>query len=302
MKVFASSDYYQRFIGPLCDSHPQIIAGQSEIKRFPNGEMQAIVQEAVDHETCLVIGSVAPPDEQLLALLSLIEALKRQGAATVHALLPYLGYARQDKFSPGESGGIALIGSLLKAVGVDQVITFDAHSELDKSLIGVPLTSLSSAPLFTPAIQEFGWDNLTIVAPDEGAVVRAQSVADGSANTNSVAYLVKKRSNGIMHLSVVGKVGQKVVLVDDIIDSGQTLISACDTLQQAGVKEMAITVTHGLFTGADWQRLFGLGVKTLLVSDSCPEAMAQRHPNIKIISLNLLLPAAVEAVTTKEAS
>jgi len=299
MKVFYSSDYYKRFVRPLCESSPHVVAGRSEIMRFSNGEMHAIVHEDVNDEECLVIGSVAPPDEQLLALLMLAEALKRNGAVKVRAFLPYLGYARQDKFGPGESGGIMLIGSLLRAAGVDEVITFDVHSDLDGQIIGLPLLSLSTAQLFVPAIHGLGWGDITVIAPDEGAKARAQAVAKAINGGQQTAYLIKKRTDGILHLDLIGEVSPRVLIVDDILDSGRTLVSACSILREKDVQEIAVAVTHGLFTNEAWKRLFELGVKTLLVSESCPEANRQKHTSVHVISLVRLLPAVLSEVPRK---
>lgn len=299
MKVFAASDYYQRFVRPLCESGADMAAGAAEVKRFPNGEMHAIVHENVEGDACLVAGSVAPPDEQLLALLSLADALGRNGAASVHAFLPYLGYARQDKFGSGESGGIALIGSLLKAAGITQVISFDIHSNRDKNLIGIPLSSLSPAPVFSASLAKAGWFNPTVVAPDEGALRRTTKLARTLGITSPTPYLVKRRFDGIVHLDLVGTVSDKVILVDDIIDSGRTLISACQLLRGKGVREIAVAVTHGLFTGDTWKELFDLGVQALYVSDSCPEASRQDHPKVHILPLAPLMPEVVTHVIRK---
>ena len=300
MKIFTSSDYYKRFVRSLCVGNHDIVAGNSEIARFSNGEMHAVVHEDVTDEECLVIGSVSPPDEQLLALLTLANTLKRNGAKSVEVFLPYMGYARQDKFKTGESGGIALIGSLLRAAGVDRVITIDAHSKLDQKLIGLPFTSLSPAPIFVPAINDLGWNNATVVAPDEGALARAQAVANALKNPRPIAHLAKIHVNGIVHLNLTGEVSGRAIIADDIIDSGRTLVSACNMLHEKGVQEIAVAVTHGLFTGGAWKRLFGLGVKALFVSDSCPEAAAQKHPGVQIIPLTPLLPAVLPEVIRKE--
>ena len=300
MKIYASSSYYSRFVSFLCDTIPDFVVGESEIERFPNGEMYVTIRDGVDGEECLVIGSAAPPDEQLLALLMLVEVLKHNGAKRVLAVLPYLGYARQDKFGQGEGGGIALIGTLLKAAGVDEIITFDVHSELDKGLIGLPLRSLSPARLFADALVKQGWVNPTIVAPDEGALGRCQALAEVLGIVSPVAFLVKRHIDGIVHLNLVGSVGSKVLLVDDIIDSGHTLISACKILRKNGVKEIAIAVTHGLFTGLDWPQLFNFGVTVLYVSDSCPRSLEQKYPKLGVVQMAPLLSEVLLNVTRKE--
>lgn len=300
MKVFVTSDYNQRFIGPLCESASDITSGKAEVKRFPNGEIHALVQENVDNEECLVIASVAPPDEQLLALLSLADALKRSGAARIHAFLPYLGYARQDKIGDGESGGIALIGSLVKAAGIDQITSFDIHGYRDKKLIGLPLRSLSPAPIFAVALTKTGWLNPTVVAPDYGAMERTRKLAHVLGITTPVPHLIKRRVDGVVHIDLKGTVSSQVVLVDDIIDSGRTLISACKILRSKGVKEIVVAVTHGLFTGDAWKEQFDLGVEALYVSDSCPEASLQNHPKVHILPLEPLMPEVATNVMRKE--
>jgi ribose-phosphate pyrophosphokinase len=300
MIVFATPIYFRRFIKSLRVRYPDIVVGEFEFSRFGNGELHARVYDNVSGQDCIIISTLAPPDEQLLSLLMLANALKRSGANSIKAFLPYLSYARQDKFNRGESGGIALVGSLLKSSGIDEVITIDVHSELDKQLIGLPLTSLSSAQLFNSAIQKLEWNDITIVAPDEGAINRAQRVAAMINSTRSVAHLVKKHDDGIMHLNLIGDVSKRVVIVDDIIDSGQTLVSACNILRDREVQEIAIVVTHGLFTGDAWTQLFELGVKTLVVSDSCPEVVKQKHQNIQVISITPLLPAVMPEEAMKE--
>jgi ribose-phosphate pyrophosphokinase len=289
MIVFAAMSYYYNLVDLLCANSSLYTAGQSEIERFTDGEIHVRVLSNVANEACIIIGSAAPPDNQLLSLLVLAEALKRNGARHVRALLPYLGYARQDSAKFGEGGGIALIGAVLRTAGVDEIITIDVHSEKDEQLIGLPLNSISPAPLFAPALAVKGWANAKIIAPDEGAVRRAQAFAQNLGNVNPVTYMVKRRVDGIVHLDIVGDVSAKVIIVDDIIDSGHTLLSACKLLRQKGAHEIAIAVTHGLFYSADWEQLFDLGVKTLLISDSYPRAAAQKDHRLVIKSIQPLL-------------
>jgi ribose-phosphate pyrophosphokinase len=290
MKIFTASEYYDLFAKSLRKTGTDITIGKAEIKRFQNGEMHATVLEDITDEECLVVGSVAPPDEQLLAVVTLTSALKRNGTKAVKLFLPYMAYSRQDKFKRGESGGIALIGALLGAAGADEIITIDAHSKLDEKLIDLPFTSIQPTPIFVPVIRELGWDDVTIIAPDEGALARAQAVANALGNTYPVTHLTKIHVDGIIHFSLRGNISKRAIVVDDIIDSGRTLVSTCNVLREKDVKEIAIVVTHGLFTDNALNRLFGLGVKSLFVSDSCPQATAQKHPDIHIVSLTPLLP------------
>lgn len=295
MIFFAASDYYKKFI----ESIDNVEIGDLEVLRYPNGEMHAKIVSDVAGKPCFIIGSIAPPDEQLLSVLMLADALKRKGASSLHLFVPYLGYSRQDKFEKGGSGGIELIGSLLRAAGIDMITTLDVHSKLDQKLIGLPLTSVISSDLFKIPIQELGWDNVTILAPDEGAITRAQAMSDLLGYARPVAHLVKKHVDGIVHYDMFGEVGEKVVIVDDIIDGGNTAASACSILREKSVKEIAIAVTHGLFTGGAWDKLGGLDIKALFVTDSCPEALKQMNSIVKIISIKTLIPDIIAGTARK---
>lgn len=298
MVIFAAETYFQRFAGPLADIYPEATLGRFEIMRFPNKEICVAVREGVDGKDCLLVGSIAPPDSRLAEFLMLADAIKRGGAHSITAFLPYLAYARQDKFAPGQSGGIAAIGSLFRAAGIDRIISIDVHSELDKKLIGLPIISVMPAPpLFVDEIHNLDWPDMAVAAPDEGAAVRAQSLADALGVQRPVARMIKRRTS-VSHLELIGDVGQCVVVADDILDSGRTLVSACNMLRQHGVRQIAIAVTHGLFTGEIWKELFGVGVDSLLVTDSCPEALRTEELRVKIISIKPLLPMILAA--TKE--
>lgn len=301
MIIFPASDFYKRFTKPL-SKHPGVKIGNSEIERFSNHELYARALTKVDGSDCLIVGSLAPPDKQLMGLCMLADALKHAGASSVSVFSPYLGYGRQDKFQPNESRGIQLVGSWIVASGINKLITVDAHSVHDQDLIGLSLVSLSPASIFTPEIRKLGWRQFTVVAPDEGAINRAENLADSLGQNVPIAHFVKQRTNEVMHLKLVGEVSPKVIIVDDILDTGKTLISACTELQNRGVKEIAVAVTHGLFTGHDWKRIFQLGVMVLMVSDSTPEAVEESEHDfhIKLLPLALRLPELVESLAERE--
>lgn len=246
--------------------------GLFEVRRFANGELFIIVRTPVRMEHCLILGSIAPPDERILSLALLAHTLKKEGARKVTAFLPYLAYDRQDKEKPGESLAIAWVGSFLQAGGVDEVLTIDVHSERDKQIFPIPLRSVFPAQIFADAIREQQLIGAMIVAPDHGAVPRCKAVNDvlGRATTE-VPYFEKQRDmTGIKHISMSGKAGPRVLIIDDILDTGATLISACDKLVQTGTGDISIMVTHGLFTGDDWKKLWSLKVRRISCTDTIP--------------------------------
>jgi len=250
--------------------------GSSTFARFANGELYVRIESPVDGRVCAVLGSLAPPDEQMLSVLLLAHTLEREGARAVVALLPYLGYARQDRADPGQSLGIAWAGDLLRAAGVDQVLTVDVHSRLAAACLPMPIDTLSPAPLFAEALVRSGLGDLSVVAPDEGALERCEAVIRAAGVRAPLAYLRKRRdASGVTHSALVGSVAPRVAIVDDILDTGGTLVSACTELRRAGVREITVLATHGLFTGERWRELPALGVRRIYTTDSVPAA-AQR--------------------------
>jgi ribose-phosphate pyrophosphokinase len=253
--------------------------GSFYIGRFPNKELHLLLQTSPLNCSCLIIGSIAPPESGLFSFLILSHTLKKEGAKKVSAFIPYLAYSRQDKAEKGKSQLASLIQRLLKVSGVDEVTTIDIHSPI--SGVG----SLSSAPLFIKEIKSLDWAPFTLVAPDQGAIERCKDVLLGLKGPIEMAWLSKTRhSKGVFHNQIHGMVQKRVIIIDDILDTGQTLISCCQMLREQGVQEMIIMVTHGLFTGSLWKKLWKLGVKKIYCTDTVPlsKEIAQEE-NICII-------------------
>lgn len=241
------------------------------MSRFANGELYVTVDSEAEARRCLLVGSVAPPDEQLLALTLASHTLAGQGASSVVAVLPYLGYARQDRPEPGRSLAAAWVGALLRAAGIAAVVTVDVHSSEAARLFPMPVTSLSPAPLFAPEVVRSGLDELCVVAPDEGAIERCEALRSAAGITSPVAWLAKRRTReGLVHLPLTGKLSRRAVVVDDILDTGATLVSCCRILREAGVEEITILVTHGLFSGEGWQEIWAAGAHRILTTDTVP--------------------------------
>jgi ribose-phosphate pyrophosphokinase len=267
-------------------------SGRLTVGRFANRELWVSVESPVDGARCLVLGSVAPPDEQMLALTLVTDALKREGAARVVALLPYLAYARQDKEESGRGLGIAWVGQLLRASGVDELITIDIHSRRAAELLAMPVTSISPAELFAAELKRSDLIDATIVAPDEGAMERSRAVAKAAGIDSPIAHMRKERTaTGVSHIELVGEVGHRVVVIDDILDTGGTLVSCCHELLRRGVKEITIMVTHGLFTGQGWRELLPL-VNDLYVTDSVPAIANRPREGVRVISIKPLIERA----------
>ena len=290
MILFAFTQYADLAL-ELENAIGQLQPGTFRIARFENGELHAHVETPVTAQPCLVLGSIAPPDEQLLSALLLAHTLKKEGAKQVNAVFPYLGYARHDKDKPGQSLATAWAGSLVRASGYDRVITVDVHSEKTKELFPVPLVSLSPAKVFAEAITRHGLADATVVAPDEGAIARCEAVRTAAGmSSRKISYFEKHRTDtGIIHAGPIGEVGRRAVIIDDILDTGGTLVSACEQLSKTGVEEIEVMVTHGLFTGMRWKDLYRLGVKRIFCTDSVPLPAGVDGQRIVRLSITPLL-------------
>jgi ribose-phosphate pyrophosphokinase len=264
--------------------------GRCRFGRFPDRELWVEIDRSAAGRECAVLGSLAPPDEQTLSVLLLAHTLKRNGAARVLALLPYLGYARQDGADAGQSLGIAWAGALLQAAGVDEVMTIDVHSAAAEAYFPMPVVSLSPARLFAAELRRGSVSDLCVVAPDEGALERCRAVAEAAGIEAPVAHLRKRRgAEGIVHGALVGDVQPRAVLVDDILDTGGTLLSACTALRGAGVEEISIMATHGTFSGDRWRELPAAGAQRILVTDSVPDVRRRAGSVVEVVSIAPLL-------------
>lgn len=264
--------------------------GRCRLARFANGELYLRAETIVEGHVCAVLGSLAPPDEQLLKVLLLAHTLKREGARRVVALLPYLGYARQDQAEPGQSLGAAWVGALLAGAGVDEVVTVDVHSPQAADCIPLPVRSLSPAGVFADALRHQELTEVTVVAPDEGALSRCEAVARAAGIEAPVAHLRKHRdARGVTHSALVGEITPRIVIVDDILDTGGTLLSACRALRRARALEITVMVTHGLFTDERWRELPALGVQRIYATDSLPGAGERGGGTVEVLSLASLI-------------
>lgn len=264
--------------------------GRWRLGRFPDGELWAELDDDVAGRDCALLGSLAPPDEQTLATLLLANTLRRGGARRVLALLPYLGYARQDRAPAGRSLGAAWAGSLLAAAGADEVVTVDVHSPAAAEQVGLPVTSLSPARLLAAQLPPGRAEDLTVVAPDEGARERCTAFAAAAGIATPIAYLRKQRTAaGVVHRELVGEIGPRAVIVDDILDTGGTLLSACAELRAAGAHEISIVVTHGTLSGERWRELPAAGAQRIVVTDTIPSVRERGRGIVEVLPIAPLL-------------
>ena len=274
---------YERFAVHAADGFERVVVG-----RFPNGELHVEVPERVEGRRCIVVGSISPPAGNLERLTLTAHALRRAGAQRVTAMLPHLAYARQDRAVRTESLGLAWVGELLRASGVNEVVCVDVHCADAGDLLQLPLTSLSPAGLLTTALTERWRQEVTFVAPDEGAIDRCSAAADAASVDRPILWGRKRRTpTGVEHLGLVGVPTRRAVVVDDILDTGGTLVSCCRQLRDAGVSQIGVMVTHGLFTGEHWRELLSEGVERIWITDT---VLSRRRPGrVRVVPVASLL-------------
>ena len=231
MILFASAEFEPVAAG-LRESVPGLDPGRFRAGRFANGELFIEIETPVKDEDCAILGSFTPPDMQLMSTLLLAHTLRKEGAKQINGVLPYLAYSRQDKQKARQSLAAAWTGTLAGASGLDRVITIDVHSAEDERLFPIPLISLSPAAIFAAALHQYQIAGATIIAPDKGAIARCEALrAAAGLAPAAIPWFEKHRTEtGIEHTRFSGEVGLQAVVVDDILDTGATLVSACQRL------------------------------------------------------------------------
>ena len=290
MILFTFPEY--DYIGSALRKSPGYKKGGFSIGRYPNNEMHVTLDADVRGQECTILGTITPPDTNLVSFLLLADTLKRNGARKVTALLPYLAYARHDKIVAKESLATAWVGGLFERSQVDAITTLSLHSDEDREYIPLPINSLSLSDTFAKIITERSLTDAALVAPDEGAVDRCEAVKRAADMQTNVASFKKRRTKtGVTLSQASGTLKPDVIIVDDMIDTGQTLIACCKKLKALGVKRITIMVTHGLFTGTEWPQLWKLGVDRIYCTDSIPPSLQPKDANITIIPTAPLLQA-----------
>ncbi len=266
-----------------------------EAGRFPNGELHLTLSTEVRGDPCCVLGSLTPPDSSLLTTLLLCHTLKQAGAQSVLAVLPYLAYMRQERREPQRSQATAWLGALLPVSGIDHLVTVDLHSPLAGSLVGVPITILSPAALFAETIRRWGWEDATLVAPDAGALTRVTAVGEALGTTTAPLTIHKRRTGTGLAAELRGSSSPRAIIVDDILDTGLTLLTCAGLLRAAGAERIRILVTHGLFTGQAWEALWARGVEGIACTDTVSPPAAALTAGVEVLSVLPLLSQAVTA-------
>jgi ribose-phosphate pyrophosphokinase len=293
---------------PLADAIAQylkISPAKSQVKRFADMEVFVEIQENVRGQDAFVIQSTSfPANDNLMELLILIDALKRSSARRITAVIPYFGYARQDR-KPGPRTPISakLVANLIERAGVDRVLTVDLHAGQIQGFFDIPTDNLFAAPVMVRDIQEhYDTKNLVVVSPDVGGVVRARALAKRIDVPIAICDKRRERPGESEVMNVIGDVdGKQCILIDDIVDSGGTIVNAADALLEKGATDVMCYVTHGVLSGGAVSRIQNSRLKSLVITDSIlPTAAVQAARNIRVLSIAPLLGEAILRTSREE--
>ena len=274
----------------------------SSIRKFADGEIYIEINENIRGNSIFIIQSVSSPaNDNLMELLLCIDALKRSSAKNITAVIPYFGYARQDrKVVPRTSISAKLVSNLITNAGADRVVTVDLHAGQIQGFFDIPVDNLFATPIFAKHIKrKIKTKNLICVAPDVGGVERARAL--GKKLDVGLAIVDKRRpSPGKSQvMNVIGNVNNKVcILIDDIIDSGGTIINAAHALLRRGAKEVHVYATHGVFSGDAVKNIRNSKIKNLVITDSIDSSdKFKKVRNIEILSISVLLAEAIKRIS-----
>jgi ribose-phosphate pyrophosphokinase len=291
----ASSDLSSRIA-----EHFGLPLGDVNVTVFSDGEFQPSFEETVRGQDVFIIQSTMPPTENIFELLLLIDAARRASARKIIAVIPYFGFARQDrKDKPRVAIGAKLIANMLIAAGVDRVMTMDLHADQIQGFFEVPVDHLYASTLFLKEINKLDNGNLVIAAPDVGGAKRANSYAKNLNCGLALCHKNRKRANEIAEMTVIGDVlGKDVIIIDDMCDTAGTLTTAADLLMEKGALSVRAFCTHAVLSGPAFERINNSRLTEIIVTDTIP--LAKTSPKIRVISVADLFADVIKKLVNNE--
>ena len=267
-----------------------------DIKQFKDGEIQVYYNETIRGKHVFIIQPTFSPAENILELLILIDAARRASAASIVAVNPYFGYARQDrKDRPRTSIGAKLMANLYTTAGINRLITMDLHQDQIQGFFEIPVDHLYSSTIFVPYIKSLGLDNLCMVSPDTGGTKRASSYAKFLNCELAIGFKQREKANEVSDLQIIGDVKDKnVIIVDDIIDTGGTLCKAASLIKDLGAKSIIAICPHALLSGNGIENVENSAIERLVITDTIP--LHRPSSKVEVVSVSEFLGEVIRSV------
>ncbi|MCT4630572.1 ribose-phosphate pyrophosphokinase [Winogradskyella sp.] len=251
---------------------------------YSDGEFQPSFEESIRGTRIFIIGSTHPGPKNLMEMLLMIDAAKRASARHITAVMPYFGWARQDrKDKPRVPIAAKLVAKMLEAAGATRIITMDLHADQIQGFFEKPVDHLFASTIFLPYLNSLNLDNLTIASPDMGGSKRAYAYSKALKSDVVICYKQRAKANVISHMELIGDVtGKNVVLVDDMVDTAGTLTKAADLMMERGAKSVRAICTHPILSGSAYERLENSKLEELIVTNSIP--LKQESKKLRVLS------------------
>lgn len=276
--------------------------GAMNIQRFSDGEIQTSIEETVRGKDVIIVQSTFPPADNIMELLLMVDAAKRASAKRIIAVLPYFGYARQDrKDRPRVAIGAKLVANLLTAAGVDRIVTMDLHADQIQGFFEVPVDHLFASTIFLPYLESLNLPNLVMATPDTGGTKRANAYAKYLSVDLAICYKQRKVANEVDQMTVIGDVeGRDVVLVDDMVDTAGTLTKASSMMFENGANSVRAICTHAVLSGPAYERIQDSSLTDLIVTDSIPLKEGKPTDKITVLSVADLFATVLTSLRTNK--
>ncbi|TXC85147.1 ribose-phosphate pyrophosphokinase [Luteibaculum oceani] len=274
--------------------------GNVVFNRFSDGEFQPSFEESIRGKDVFIVQSTFAPSDNLMELLMLVDAAKRASAKRIVAVVPYFGFARQDrKDKPRVAIGSKLVANLLTAAGISRLVTMDLHADQIQGFFEVPVDHLFASTLFTNYIKELNLPNPIMAAPDTGGTKRANAYAKHLDLDMAICYKHRKVANQVAEMILIGDVkGKDVILVDDIIDTAGTITKAADIMMERGASSVRALCTHAVLSGPAYERIEKSSLTELVVTDTIP--LKQQSNKIKVIEVAHLFADVIKRIQNYE--
>ena len=281
-KVFACSQ--SKVLAEKIAKHYGVELGKTTFSFYSDGEFQPSFEESIRGLRVFIICSTFPSADNLMELLLMCDAAKRASARHITAVIPYFGWARQDrKDKPRVPIGAKLVAKMLETAGATRVMTMDLHADQIQGFFEKPVDHLYASTIFLPYVQSLGLENLTIASPDMGGSKRAYAYAKYLESEVVVCYKQRKKANVIDTMELIGDVkGRNVILVDDMIDTGGTLAKAADVMMERGALSVRAICTHSILSGSAYEKIENSALTELIVTDSIP--LKKESSKIRVLS------------------
>ncbi|HET8608259.1 MAG TPA: ribose-phosphate pyrophosphokinase [Burkholderiales bacterium] len=286
-------------------NHLDIHLGRAKVGRFSDGEVMVEILENVRGKDVFVLQSVcAPPNDTLMEVLVMVDALKRASAARVTAAIPYLGYARQDRRPSSARVPISakVVANMLSSAGVDRLLTMDLHSEQIQGFFDIPVDNIYAAPILLGDIWKCGFQKLVVVSPDVGGVVRARALAKRLEADLAIIDKRRPRPNVATVMNIIGEIeGRTCVIIDDLVDTANTLCEAARALKERGAEKVLAYCTHPVLSGKAVERITASVLDELVVTDTIPlNGEASSCPRIRVLPVAGLLAETMRRISDED--